>query len=100
MRGKEFIPERWTTQPELVLNSAAFSPFGTGFHSCVGKAVGLDGLRMAVARLIQKYQFALPPGETGGHMARDMKDQFTSYPGKLDLIFKLRSETMDEKSAH
>lgn len=30
MKPNEFIPERWTTRPELVLNRSAFVPFGTG----------------------------------------------------------------------
>jgi hypothetical protein len=90
VKGKEFIPERWTTKPEMVLNSDAFSPFGTGIHRCVGKDVGLDGLRMAVARIIQRYEFSLPPGVSGKHMERDLKDQFTAYPGKLELQFKWR----------
>jgi hypothetical protein len=30
VNGTEFIPERWTDQPELLLNKAAFAPFGTG----------------------------------------------------------------------
>ena len=29
-KPEEFIPERWTTQPELVLNKAAYLPFSTG----------------------------------------------------------------------
>lgn len=29
-RGKEFIPERWTSQPELVVNRSSFFPFGAG----------------------------------------------------------------------
>lgn len=33
-RPNEFLPERWTTQPELVKDSSAFIPFnsGTAYH--------------------------------------------------------------------
>lgn len=31
-RGREFVPERWTTKPEMVRNKAAFTPFGTGMY--------------------------------------------------------------------
>ena len=30
VRPNEFIPERWTTQPELVLNAGAYMPFNVG----------------------------------------------------------------------
>lgn len=29
-RGTEFIPERWTTRPEMVRNSSAHIPFNIG----------------------------------------------------------------------
>lgn len=29
-RPDEFIPERWTTQPELVKDGSAFAPFSMG----------------------------------------------------------------------
>lgn len=38
--GDEFIPERWTTQPELVKDAAVYSPFSVGRFSCVGKQLG------------------------------------------------------------
>lgn len=28
--GKHFIPERWTTSPELLHNASAFNPFAIG----------------------------------------------------------------------
>ena len=30
VRGTKFVPERWSTKPEMILNKAAFSPFGQG----------------------------------------------------------------------
>ncbi|KAJ5618243.1 hypothetical protein N7528_006886 [Penicillium herquei] len=30
IKPNEFIPQRWTTRPEMVLNRAGFTPFGTG----------------------------------------------------------------------
>lgn len=29
-RGKEFVPERWTTKPEMVARPKGFFPFGAG----------------------------------------------------------------------
>lgn len=31
-RPNEFIPERWSTRPEMVRNASAFAPFGTGME--------------------------------------------------------------------
>ncbi|KAH8595452.1 cytochrome P450 [Bisporella sp. PMI_857] len=98
VKAKTFIPERWTTKPELILNKAAYSPFGTGHHSCVGKNLGLDAMRMVLAHLIGKYHIAFPPGETGEYMIKDLKDQFTSDPGNLRVIFKLREEKKADKT--
>lgn len=39
-RGDEFIPERWTTRPELVRDATVYSPFSVGRFSCVGKQLG------------------------------------------------------------
>jgi cytochrome P450 len=30
VRPLEFIPERWTTQPELIIDSSVYAPFSTG----------------------------------------------------------------------
>lgn len=30
VRGQDFIPERWYSQPELILQKRAYAPFGTG----------------------------------------------------------------------
>lgn len=38
--GDEFIPERWTTRPELVKDATVYSPFSVGRFSCVGKQLG------------------------------------------------------------
>ncbi|KAM5372586.1 hypothetical protein ACJZ2D_007360 [Fusarium nematophilum] len=41
----DFIPERWTTQPELVKNRSIFAPFSIGRYSCAGKQLGLMEIR-------------------------------------------------------
>ncbi|KAI5862504.1 cytochrome P450 [Durotheca rogersii] len=85
-----FVPERWTTRPEMVLNASATKPFGTGHTSCVGRPLAIDSLRLVTARLIKKYKFKFAPGEDGSGMDKHMKDQFVPNPGNLQLCFKLR----------
>ncbi|KXH40889.1 cytochrome P450 [Colletotrichum simmondsii] len=89
-RANEFIPERWSTRPEMIRNVAAFAPFGTGHHSCLGRFLATDTMRFVVARLVKKYHFRLAPGETGNRVFDDVRDQFTSNPGPLSLCFELR----------
>ncbi|KAK7999596.1 benzoate 4-monooxygenase cytochrome P450 [Apiospora arundinis] len=38
----KFVPERWTTAPEMVLNASAFRLFGTGHTSCVCRPLTMD----------------------------------------------------------
>jgi cytochrome P450 len=89
IRPQEFIPERWTTKPELVLNPSAISPFGTGLHSCVGKALALDSMRFLVSKILKKYSFRFAEGDRGDCMDEQMKDQFVSNPGSLRLVFSV-----------
>ncbi|KAH9905674.1 cytochrome P450 [Xylariomycetidae sp. FL2044] len=89
-RANEFIPERWTTRPEMLRNVEAFAPFGTGHHSCVGRPLATEILRLTVARLISRYTFSFAPGESGNRVFDDTCDQFTTNPGALTLCFKLR----------
>ncbi|PQE17502.1 cytochrome P450 protein [Rutstroemia sp. NJR-2017a BBW] len=92
VRPQEFIPERWTTKPELVLNPSAVSPFGTGLHSCVGKALALDSMRFLISKILKKYSFRLAEGDRGDCMDEQMKDQFVSNPGNLRLVFTVPCE--------
>lgn len=90
VRPLEFIPERWTTAPEMVKNSSATKPFGTGHTSCVGRPLAVDALRLVTARLVKKYQFRYAPGEDGSGMGPGLKDQFVPNPGALQLCFDFK----------
>lgn len=90
MEPNEFIPQRWYSKPEMVINKKAFAPFSQGRYSCVGKNLALTELRYVTALLAQKYEIHFAPGETGYKVTKDMKDQFTAAPGSLKLVFKLR----------
>jgi cytochrome P450 len=71
-------------------NVAAFAPFGTGHHSCLGRFLATNTMRMVTARLVRKFQFRYAPGETGMRVMGDLRDQFTSNPGGLTLPLDLR----------
>ncbi|KAM0254291.1 hypothetical protein ACHAQJ_006931 [Trichoderma viride] len=93
-RASEFIPERWTTRPEMVLNAAAYAPFGTGHHSCLGKTLALDTMKFVLARVLKNYRFRAAPGDLSLSALESVRDQFTSNPGILKLQFEIRVSTI------
>ena len=48
----------------------------------------MSELRFVVALLVSKYDIRFAPGEDGTCVWRDTLDQFTSVPGKLELVFE------------
>ncbi|PHH68650.1 hypothetical protein CDD82_375 [Ophiocordyceps australis] len=88
--ANEFVPERWTSRPELVKDSRSFLPFAQGRYTCLGKALALSELRVVTALLVSKYHIRFPQGEAGESVERDLRDQFTAAPGGLGLVFEAR----------
>jgi cytochrome P450 len=83
-----FIPERWYSRPDLVLDKRAFAPFSVGARQCVGKTLALVELRFMISALVQQYNIKFAPGYDPGLMWRDMKDQVTAQPGKVRCVFE------------
>jgi cytochrome P450 len=71
-----------------VADKKSFTPFSLGRYSCVGKNLALAEIRFVTALLISKYNIKFAPGEDGTTVWKDMKDQFTAVPGKLELVFE------------
>ncbi|KAK0660783.1 Tryprostatin B 6-hydroxylase [Cercophora samala] len=89
-QGSSFIPERWTTRPEMVLNPAAHAPFSLGKYNCIGQHLAMRMMRYTLARIIKKYKFCHPPGVDGREMEGEKADRFTSFAGPVPLVFELR----------
>lgn len=89
-RPHEFIPSRWTYEPDLVKDKKAFSPFSHGRYACAGKSIALMELRLVIVSLVQKFHVSLAPSETDNCVEDEMMDTFSAMPGKLWLDFKLR----------
>lgn len=62
-----------------------------GRYGCVGKNLALSELRFVTALLVKKYAIGFAPSENGACVTRDLRDQFTAAPGKLNLSFELRT---------
>ncbi|KAF2645326.1 cytochrome P450 [Massarina eburnea CBS 473.64] len=79
-RPNEFIPERWTTMPELVHNKTAFQPFSMGSYSCAGKALAKMELRSVIGRVINEFDVVLPEGFDEKEYFANVKDHMSSGP--------------------
>ncbi|KAL4902350.1 hypothetical protein BDW74DRAFT_169559 [Aspergillus multicolor] len=88
--AEQFIPERWTSRPEMVRNRAAFTPFGTGSKSCIGRALAMNDLMLVTAHIVYHYHMRFPDGEDGDEVVRDWIDNFTSTLGRLRVVFEER----------
>ncbi|KAF2131445.1 cytochrome P450 [Dothidotthia symphoricarpi CBS 119687] len=88
----EFIPERWTTKPELVLNKSAYNPFSTGPYNCVGKALAMMELRSVLGRVISEFDVVLPTDFDSAKYWEGVKDHFTAGPPKQMVEF-VKAET-------
>ncbi|KAL5339154.1 cytochrome P450 [Aspergillus crustosus] len=60
-----FIPERFTTRPDLILHKDALIPFSTGPASCVGKNLAMMEVRLLTTRLVMGYDVGFAEGEDG-----------------------------------
>lgn len=104
-----FVPERWTTRPEMVRNRTATVPFGIGrsprpclcfryyltkcllgHRTCLGKVLAMNDMMLITAHIVRKYRFRFPIGESGDAVYNDWTDQFTTHLGRLRLIFEER----------
>ncbi|KUI71889.1 Tryprostatin B 6-hydroxylase [Cytospora mali] len=84
-----WIPERWTTRPEMVKDARGFSPFAQGRYSCVGKVLAMVEMRLIIAMMVKRFEISLS-GDKGESLFSDLRDQFTAAPGRLELRFHSR----------
>ncbi|KAH5838403.1 hypothetical protein HBI93_070150 [Parastagonospora nodorum] len=84
----DFIPERWSSRPELVLQKDAYIPFGSGAYACIGKQLALMELRLAIVGLVSKFDVSFSPGEDGRALMEESKDWFTWGAADLNLGFR------------
>lgn len=89
-KAGEFVPERWTTRPEMIKDPRGYSPFAQGRFSCVGKDLAMIELRLVIALLLKKFHVEFLEGDDGKSLFDGLKDQFTAAPGRLDLRFRIR----------
>ncbi|PWY88380.1 cytochrome P450 [Aspergillus heteromorphus CBS 117.55] len=88
----DFIPERFSTKPELVLDSRTWQPFSAGDYQCIGKNLGMMEIRVGLAMLLMNFEFDWADADRGERVLVDAKDYFTTVPGRLELIVRERGD--------
>lgn len=89
--GECFIPERWTGEmPGLIRDRRAYIPFGYGAHSCVGKQVALNEMRLVIARAVREFTISLGDLYDDDQFLEETKDYIAVQLKSLYLKFSPR----------
>jgi cytochrome P450 len=86
-----FVPERWTTRPDLVRDRRAFHPFLVGPYNCVGKRLALRFVRLVLASTLRAYDVEFAAGEDGRAVHDEAVNRLILKPGPLWCVFKTRA---------
>lgn len=95
-QAAEFLPERWMRDEngkgnELVKDRRAWFPFGNGAHSCPGKLLAMEEMRLIISFILREFDVRFE--EKGGQSfnyeewAADWKDFFAIEMEELYLSF-------------
>lgn len=107
----EFIPERWTSRPELVKDKSVYIPFNIGKsvynqipfpeaayifiaagpYACVGKRLAMLELRRVVAEILWRYDLTIAPGQSKEAFLDGKQDTFTTVSAPLPVVFTERA---------
>jgi cytochrome P450 len=89
----EFIPHRWIQDPVASKphNSKAFSPFGYGVTSCIGKNLAFMEMRIVLARFLHKFDFSIDPQDSI-RFQNSIRDQFVAASSEMFMKVSLRGK--------
>ncbi|KAI1283341.1 cytochrome P450 [Xylaria sp. FL0933] len=89
-----FDPMRWIYENQRgdPHDTRAYSPFSTGSYACIGRGLAMRQMRVFLARMVSSFRIELAEDEEGLAVERDMRDEFTAFPGKLWLRFAPRTQ--------
>lgn len=90
--AKAFVPERFgERRAEMGTDGAPFMPFTLGVHQCPGKSLAFLSLRITLSKVMQDFDVAFAPGETGETFDKETKDTFTTQLPPVMIRFTKRS---------
>ncbi|KAK2801259.1 hypothetical protein FQN50_007819 [Emmonsiellopsis sp. PD_5] len=76
----EFIPERWSSKPDLITHREAFNPFMAGPYGCAGKALAWMEMRLLVALVFRRFEVRLGGKDEGRGRGLKLFDEgFSDY---------------------
>jgi cytochrome P450 len=79
----EFIPDRWIQDLDSTPhNPKAFSPFGYGVTSCIGKNLAFMEMRIVLAQFLRNFDFSIDPQDAERFRA-SIRDQFVAGSGSM-----------------
>jgi cytochrome P450 len=87
----DFMPERWTTGKDLVLDGSIFRPFGQGRYSCVGSRLAMMKIRTVLAYLVTDFEFLLADKTSAERWERSGREHFLMAHRALNLRFEKRA---------
>ncbi|CAH0017908.1 unnamed protein product [Clonostachys rhizophaga] len=106
-QASQFIPERWTSRPDLVTDGSCFTPFLTGkslrkspsakcppakdIYSCPGKQLALLEIRQVICEISRRYHISFSEPQTRTCFPENIIDGFSLHCPKLELVFSPRS---------
>jgi len=86
---EEFRPERFLEEDGKTLSKIEqFAPFSMGKRQCLGEGLARAELFLIFVHLMQKFQFAVPPGTE--EPSAEPALGFTSAPHEYESLVKLR----------
>ena len=92
-KPNEFIPERWFSQSELVIDRHAWVPFSIGPFNCAGKYFAVMEMKVLIAKAVTAFDIEMAPGEDGKDMMENCKDFMTLWLPDLRLCLKPREKS-------
>ena len=90
VQPNDFIPERWTTRPELMLQKSAFAPFLLDAWACIGRQLAYNEMLTVAAMLVLAFEVRLAEGEDSGALLNESLDTFVMMLAPLRVVFERR----------
>uniref|UniRef100_A0AAU3H3P3 Cytochrome P450 n=1 Tax=Streptomyces sp. NBC_01401 TaxID=2903854 RepID=A0AAU3H3P3_9ACTN len=88
-----FDPDRWLEESQAkAFTPGAFLPFGAGKHKCIGDRFALTELVTAIATIVRRVRFEVPPDQSVRPVA-----QATVRPSTLLMDVHRRSGATEQK---
>jgi len=83
----EFWPERWLDDGAGVKDRRAWIPYGYGVHSCVGKQLASNELRLVIANVVRNFALQLADEFSEEKFVDEWRDYMVLSVGPLPMNF-------------